>query len=141
MKLSNPFNVPYERQTEELSCGAACLSMILRSFGISINQQQIWEEIEKKAGVAYVKHMAMYPKRFGIESTIVKVENCTGEIIDFCFANNYRIIILQRNLDNERLGHYVVPFSTDKNHIYLHDPHIDGTGESQRVSRARQKSE
>ena len=51
--------IPYEKQADPQTgrmCGAACLSMVYRSFGKEVPQAEIWQAIAKQNGRQFGLH-------------------------------------------------------------------------------------
>src|SRR3989338_11043387 len=60
-QLMQNFNgIPYERQKYSTSCGAAALSMVYQSFGLTVDQEDIWDSVRgTKNGVVLCKKRKM----------------------------------------------------------------------------------
>ncbi|HEY3839596.1 MAG TPA: C39 family peptidase, partial [Bryobacteraceae bacterium] len=60
---ASPVVIPYEKQSDpqvNRGCGAACLSMVYRSFGKEVPQAEIWPAIAKKnrfGSIASTSHL------------------------------------------------------------------------------------
>jgi hypothetical protein len=120
--------IPYEKQNNQeatRSCGAACLSMVYRSFGVEAAQDDIWPAISK-------------PNRFGIVSSITHLMaqdalNRGFSAIAFQARHPLQVLRLCRDLEirailNHRIrpdstaGHYSVFVDIEGHSIVLHDP-------------------
>jgi hypothetical protein len=131
--------IPYERQPDPQSsrtCGAACLSMVYRSFGKEIPQAQIWPAIAK-------------PNRFGslASSTHLMTADALNrgyralaiqaryplQVLRLCREGGIRAILNHRLQRDAPTGHYTVLVDLDEKSVVLHDPFL---GPSRSLSHA-----
>ena len=129
-------DVPYETQINELACGAACLSMVFRLFGIPVSSEKIWSDVEKHEGVPFAQHICSFANKQSVTAMALYLQDCSGEILDFCLLNHLEVILLQRFVENPFNGHYTVLIGADKDFIYYHDPNPNAQdGQGKKISR------
>jgi hypothetical protein len=131
--------MPYEKQSDPQSsrmCGAACLSMVYRSFGVEVPQEQIWPKIAKEnpfGSLACATHlMTGHALRRGFSALAIQSRNPL-QTLRRCKEENIRAILNLRLQWDTAMGHYVVLVDIDDKLAVLHDPFF---GPSRRVSHA-----
>jgi hypothetical protein len=127
--MSAPYPaIPFEKQTDPQTtrmCGAACLSMVYRSFGKEVPQTEIWPAISK-------------PNRFGVTSSITHLMALNAisrgfsavaiqarhplQVLRLCREGGIRAILNHRLQPDASAGHYSVLVDIDAQGVVLHDP-------------------
>ena len=134
-----PAAIPYERQADPQTnrgCGAACLSMVYRSLGKQVPQDQIWPAIAKlnRAGsLASTTHlMAQDALSRGFAAVAIQARHPL-QVLRLCREGNVRAILNHRSGRDAPTGHYTVLVDLDGKDVVLHDPLL---GPSRRVPHA-----
>jgi hypothetical protein len=125
---SAPTVIPYEKQSEELTggtCGAACLSMVYRSFGKQIAQAEIWPEIAKQnrfGAISSTTHlMAKDAVTRGFRAIAFQARHAL-QVLRLCRESGIRAILNHRVQPDSPAGHYSVLVDIDGSQVVLHDP-------------------
>jgi hypothetical protein len=120
--------IPFERQENlqtNRGCGAACLSMVYKSFGKDVPQAEIWPLIAKQnrfGSVASTTHlMALHSIHQGLSAVIVQARHPL-QVLRLCHEAGIRAIINQRAHPGVQTGHYTVLVDMDQTSVVLHDP-------------------
>lgn len=120
--------IPYEKQTDPQTnrgCGAACLSMVYRSFGKEVPQAEIWPAIAKKnrfGSVASTSHlMAQDANKHGFAAVAIQARHAL-QVLRLCKAAGVRAILNHRAGKESASGHYSVFVDMDDKSVVLHDP-------------------
>jgi len=138
--------IPFEAQTDKTnrSCGAACLSMVYRSFGEGLRQEvpqaEIWSAISKpnrsgslasttylmtqdalKRGFCAVAFQARHPTQ------VLRLSRAGAAL------GKIRVILNHRLQADSASGHYSVLADLDPQQVFLHDPVL---GPSHRLTHA-----
>jgi hypothetical protein len=131
--------IPFEMQSDPQSnrtCGAACLSMVYRSFGKDIPQAKIWPAIAKEnrfGSLASTTHlMAQDALSQGFHALAIQARHPL-QALRFCRESGIRAILNHRLNRNSPTGHYTVLVDIDDANVLLHDPFF---GPSRRLSHA-----
>lgn len=131
--------IPYERQSDPeagRTCGAACLSMVYRSFGKDVPQTEIWPAISKPnqfGSLASTTHlMTQDVLNRGLSAVAIQARHPL-QALRLCHEGKIRAILNHRLQPDVGTGHYTVMVDLDDNSVVLHDPYF---GPSQRVSAA-----
>ncbi len=131
--------IPYEKQFDpqaSRTCGAACLSMIYRSFGKEVSQRVIWPEIAKRnrfGSLASTTHlMARDAITRGFAAVAIQARDPL-KALRICRDAGIRVILNHRVKADSSTGHYTVLAGLDDSHVTLHDPLL---GPSRRLSHA-----
>jgi Peptidase C39 family len=131
--------IPFERQENlqtHRGCGAACLSMVYKSFGKDVPQGEIWPLIAKQnrfGSIASTTHlMALHAIRQGLSAVIVQARHPL-QVLRLCHEAGIRAIINQRPHSGVQTGHYTVLVDMDQTSVVLHDPDL---GPFRRMSHA-----
>jgi hypothetical protein len=134
-----PFAIPYEKQDDPQTnrgCGAACLSMVYKSFGKDIPQGDIWPLIAKPnrfGSVASTTHlMALHAIGQGLSAIIVQARHPL-QVLRLCREGGIRAILNQRPRPDVSTGHYTVLIDIDDKTVVVHDPAL---GPSRRLAHA-----
>jgi hypothetical protein len=131
--------IPYEKQADPQTgrmCGAACLSMVYRSFGKEVPQVEIWPAIAKQnqaGSLASTTHlMAKDALSRGLAAVAIQARHPL-QALRLCHEGGIRAILNHRLQANSATGHYTVMVDLDGNDVVLHDPSF---GPSRRLSQA-----
>jgi hypothetical protein len=131
--------IPYEKQFDRQStrtCGAACLTMVYRSFGQEIPQRLIWPLIAKKnlnGRIASTTHLMVADatnRRFA--AVAIQVRDPL-RALRRCRDTGIHVILNHRLKPDSPAGHYTVFVDIDETHVTLHDPYF---GPSRRIEHA-----
>jgi hypothetical protein len=131
--------VPFEMQSdpqERRSCGAACLSMVYRSFGKEIPQTDIWPAIAKEnrfggpASTTYL--MTQDALNRGFSAVAIQARHPL-HALHICRDSGIRAIMNHRLKHDSRAGHFTLLVDIDDKTVLLHDPLF---GPSRRLSYA-----
>ncbi|HET7441045.1 MAG TPA: cysteine peptidase family C39 domain-containing protein [Terriglobales bacterium] len=120
--------VPYEKQSDlqtNRGCGAACLSMVYRSFGKEIPQTEIWPAIAKEnrfGSMASTTHL-MAKDALGRDFTALAMQARHPLLsLRLCRDLGFRAILNHRIRSDSAAGHYTVLVDIDDRNVTLHDP-------------------
>jgi peptidase C39-like protein len=129
MNATHNVTIPYERQSEPetgRTCGAACLSMVYRSFGKEVPQTQIWPSIAKPnraSNLASTTHlMAQDALTRGFSAIAIQVRHPL-QALRICRHSGIRAILNHRLKQDAPTGHYSVMVDLDDKNVVLHDPY------------------
>jgi hypothetical protein len=130
-------SIPYEKQSDSQSnrsCGAACLSMVYRSFGKEVPQEQIAPAIIKPnrfGHLASTTHlMAKDALNRGFCAVAIQARHPL-QALRLCQERGIRAILNHRLRSDVATGHYTVMVNLDDSTVVLHDPFF---GPSRHVS-------
>jgi len=122
--------IPYEMQSDPQSnrtCGAACLSMVYRSFGKDVPQAEIWPAIAKEnrlGSVASTTHlMAKDALSRGLSALIVQTRHPL-HALRLCHESGIRAILNHSLNRQSPAGHFTVLVNIDDKNVFLHDPFL-----------------
>lgn len=122
--------IPYERQTDQhtnRTCGAACLSMVYRSFGQDIAQAEISPAITKPnrfGSVASTTHLIVQDAlRRGLGAVGIQARHPL-QVLRLCRDSGIRAILNHRLTHDAATGHYTVLVDIDDTEVILHDPYF-----------------
>lgn len=128
MNSNEAVNIPYQRQSDpqtNRTCGAACLSMVYRSFGKEVSQAQIWPAIGKRnrfGSLASTTHlMTLDALRHGFAGVAIQARHPL-QILRLCKESGIRAILNHRLKNDITTGHYTVLVDIDNKNVVLHDP-------------------
>jgi hypothetical protein len=134
-----PGAIPYERQSDpqaSRTCGAACLSMVYRSFGKEVPQAEIWAAIAKEnrfGSLASTTHlMAQDALTRGLCAVAIQARHPL-QVLRICRAGGIRAILNHRMKPDSPTGHYSVLAGLDSKNVVFHDP---SSGPSQSLPHA-----
>lgn len=120
--------IPYERQSDpqtNRTCGAACLSMVYRSFGREVAQAQIWPAIAKpnqSGRLASTTHlMARDALSRGLGAVAIQARRPL-QALHVCRQGGLRAILNHRLRPDTPTGHYTVLVDIDDTRVAVHDP-------------------
>jgi hypothetical protein len=131
--------IPYEKQSDphaNRTCGAACLSMVYRSFGKEVAQAEIWPVIAKEnrfGSLASTTHLMVKDALGrGLSAVAIQARNPL-QVLRLCRESGFRAIINHRLNQQSPAGHFTVLVNIDEANVVLHDPLL---GPSRRLSHA-----
>jgi len=129
--------IPYEKQFDmqaSRTCGAACLSMVYRSFGQEVSQRLIWPLIAKEniyGSIASTTHlMAADAVTRGFSAVAIQARHPL-QALRVCRDAGIRAIMNHRLQPDSPAGHYTVFVDLDDTNVKVHDPFF---GPSRRVT-------
>ena len=137
--VTAPGTIPYEKQSDlgtSRMCGAACLSMVYRSFGKVAPQAEIWPAIAKVnrfGSLASTTHLMAKDALARDLAAVVFQARHPIQALRLCREAGARAIVNHRLEPDSPAGHYSVMVDLDASHVYLHDPYI---GPARRLSHA-----
>ena len=127
-------NIPFARQINNCTCGAACLQMIFSYYGISCDQRDIFNAIQTpdqsgNAPYCDLAKMVLRSNNLGLACAGV-VPKEPASFLKFCLKSDISVILLFHRDKNSLLGHFGVLTGAEKNLVYIHDPFIDNGANS-----------
>ena len=106
-------------------CGAACLSMVYKSFGKEIPEAGIWPLIAKPnrfGSVSSTTHlMARHAISLGLNAVAIEARHPI-QVLRLCRESGIRAILNHRVHPGTSSGHYSVLADIDDKNVVLHDP-------------------
>lgn len=121
-------NIPFEKQEETYlnrMCGAAALVMVYRSFGLTVTQSEIWNNIstlDSHGGrFARTSVLCQDALKRGLKSIIVKARDPLS-VLHICSVNSLRAIMNHRLRSGSPLGHFTVLVDITSKSVVYHDP-------------------
>lgn len=132
-------SIPYERQSNlqnNRGCGAACLSMVYRSFGKEVPQEEIWPAIAKQnrfgslASTTHLMTQDALNRRF---NAVAIQTRHPIQVLRICRTAGIRTILNHRVQRDSPAGHYTVLVDIDGKDVVVHDPLF---GAARRLSHA-----
>jgi hypothetical protein len=128
MNVAEAITIPYEAQFDpqvKRTCGAACLSMVYRSFGKDVAQAEIWPAVAKQnrlgslASTTYL--MAQDALSRGFAAIAVQAQHPL-QALRLCRDHGIRAILNHRLKQDVATGHYTVLVDIDDKNVVVHDP-------------------
>lgn len=121
-------------------CGAACLSMVYKSFGKAIPEAEIWPLIAKPnrfGKVSSTTHlMTLHARSQGLNAVAIQVRH-PMQVLRLCQESGVRAILNHRVHPGASSGHYSVLAGIDDKNVVLHDPLLSPlSGAARRMSHA-----
>lgn len=139
MSATATIAIPFESQSDpetRRDCGAACLSMVYRSFGKQVPPSEIWPGIAKPnrfGSVSSTTHlMAQDALNRGLAAVAIQARHPL-QALRLCREFGIRAILNHRIRRDAPTGHYTVLADLDGKDVVLRDPF---TGPSRRLSHA-----
>jgi predicted double-glycine peptidase len=125
---ASPIAIPYEQQSlaeTHRGCGAACLSMVYKSFGKEIAPGEIWPALAKAnrfGEVSSTTHlMALHAMSQGFSAVTIQARHPL-QVLRLCRDAGIRAILHQRPVPDVSAGHYTVLVDIDEKNVVVHDP-------------------
>lgn len=122
-------NIEFQAQHGSEYCGAAALSMIYQSCGITETQESIWKRVAEpgRGGrmVARSRRLALDAIAHGLPAMVLRANDPIGTL-KYCEERGIRVILNHRISTQSELGHFTVLFGTDRDHVIIHDPQFGG---------------
>lgn len=122
--------IPYEKQSDPQNgrtCGAACLSMIYRSFKLEASQGEVWPKVAKynRLGtMASSTHLMVQDAVIrGLVAVAIQATHPL-QVLRRCHENGVRVILNHRLKEDLATGHYSVLVDIDAENVILHDPYF-----------------
>ena len=126
--MSASASIPYESQSRmdpKRGCGAACLSMVYRSFGKEVSQEEIWPAISKPnrfRQVSSTTHlMTKDALSRGFHAVALQARH-PMQALRLCLVSGTRAILNHRVSRESGAGHYSVLVGIDAKEVILHGP-------------------
>jgi hypothetical protein len=122
--------IPYEKQSDPQAnrgCGAACLSLVYRSFGKEVPPAEIWPLIAKKnrfGSIASTTHlMALHAIGQGLSAVVIQARHSL-QVLRLCREGGIRAILNQCAGPGVSAGHYTMLVDIDDKNVVVHDPSL-----------------
>jgi len=131
--------IPYERQSDQpagRTCGAACLSMVYRSFGKDVPSAEIWPAIAKRNRFGVVSSTTHLMTQDAVNRGFAAVSLQARHplhVLRLCREFGIRAVLNHRVRSDAPMGHYSVFVDLDEKDVILHDPLL---GPSRRLAHA-----
>ena len=133
------YSIAYQRQSSgdsNRTCGAACLSMVYRSFDMDVPQTKIWPAIAKPnrfGSLASTTHLMVADAlERGFDAVAIQARHPL-HVLGVCRAAGIRVILNHRLHSEAGTGHYTVLVDLGDQDVTLHDPYF---GPSRRLAHA-----
>jgi hypothetical protein len=118
--------IPYERQKDDHSCGAAALAMVYRSLGREATQDEIWEKVGRKRATGQWDSrtylLCQDAIRRGLVGLIIQAQPPGWKVLEACQRHQLRVILHHRVKPHSTQRHFSVLLDLDDESIVLHDP-------------------
>src|SRR5580692_8645390 len=115
LSVAIPFETQENLQTNR-GCGAACLSMVYKSFGKDVPQSEIWPLIAKQnrfGSIASTTHlMALHAIGQGLNAVVIQARHPI-QVLRLCREAGIRAILNHRPRPDVATGHYTVLVDID----------------------------
>ena len=109
----------------ERTCGAACLSMVYGSLGLSVPQEEIWPRISRPnpfGSMASTTHlMARDAIERGFQALVIQAKHPL-RALQVCHDRGIRVILNHRLTADSPVGHFSVLAGIEQSDVLLHDP-------------------
>jgi hypothetical protein len=124
------YSIAYQRQSSgdsNRTCGAACLSMVYGSFGMEVQQTEIWPAIAKSnrfGSEASTTHLMVADAlNRGLDAVAIQARHPL-HVLKVCRAAGVRVILNHRLYFDAGAGHYSVLVDLNEQDVILHDPYF-----------------
>lgn len=111
-------------------CGAACLSVVYRTFGREVTRTEIWPAIAKQnrfGSISSTTHlMAKDALSRGLAALAIQVRHPL-QALRLCRDSGIRAILNHRLKPDLPTGHYTVLLDIDDKHAIVYDPFFDSS--------------
>lgn len=137
--IAEAIQIPYESQTDTQTnrdCGAACLSMVYRSFGKEVSREELWlaiAELNRFGSVSSTTHLMVREALTRGFAAVAVQARYPLQALRVCRDAGIRAILNHRFSPESPAGHYTVLVDIDENSVVVHDPFF---GPSRRLSHA-----
>lgn len=122
--IAASYEKPPDPQTYR-GCGAACLSMVYKSFGKEIPEAEIWPliaEPNRFGTVSSTTHlMARHAISQGLNAVAIQARHPI-QVLRLCRESGIRAILNHRVHSGASSGHYSALADIDDKNVVLHDP-------------------
>jgi hypothetical protein len=131
--------IPYEKQSDQQAgrtCGAACLNMVYRSFGMDVPSAEIWPAIAKRNRFGVVSSTTHLMTQDAVNRGFAAVSLQARHplhVLRLCREYGIRAVLNHRLRPDSPTGHYSVFVDLDEKDVILHDPLL---GPSHRLTHA-----
>ena len=115
-------HIPYYKQEKSWTCGAACMKMILESFGIKKTEKQLAKSLETNKVIGtWEFELPELAERHKL--TYVVERNGTIKDLRRYLREGFRIIVCYYLL-KEKTAHYSIIHDINRNYIHFLDPYF-----------------
>jgi hypothetical protein len=128
MPDSTAVRIPYERQIDPTSnrmCGAAALSMVYRSFGMTASQLELAPRLRgtgSSGSLAARSHLlAQHALDLGLSALVLRAK-APLRTLEECHEHGLRVILNHRPHRESPNGHFTVLVDVAGDSIVVHDP-------------------
>ncbi len=122
--------IPYERQHDShnnRTCGAAALTMVYRSLGLSCAQNELWDQIKSvdSFGGFYSKahKLCLNSLEKGFDSVCFSAKDPI-KAIKFCSKYSINCILGHRQFIGSKFAHFTVLVYVKDEAVFIHDPEL-----------------
>lgn len=121
--------LPHFRQSDKKrNCGAACMAMLLKHYGMRGKVSDITDEISQTQpnGSSSCRNnlIIQYALKKGLNCSVVSVKD-PKTFIPSCLESGLELLISYHSDLPEMTGHFVLVTSTSPNGVYFNDPQLD----------------
>ena len=137
MSSTATVSVPFESQSDPQNrrdCGAACLSMVYRSFGKTVTPVEIWPAIAKEnrfGSISSTTHLMAKDALSRGFAAVAFQASSPLQALRLCNEPGIRAILNHRPQSDATNGHYTVMADIDDRSVLILDPSL---GVSRRMS-------
>ncbi|MBP3649135.1 MAG: C39 family peptidase [Clostridia bacterium] len=122
-------DIPHVQQpANSAMCGAACLEMMYRHFGLQRTMRDVWPVIKKESSIGRINcRTALMAKEAAAQGFTANVVISTDAIamIESCLEQNIGIIYLCRKHPLDKEGHFSAVVGRTYKGIHINDPRLD----------------
>lgn len=119
-------DIPFVRQSKPNSCGAACLTMVYKHYGLSVTEKQVFKDVvglDARGGKNCRTYlMCQDAIRRGFIATAFYANNCR-DTIKTCRNNDIELLVMFHQLPRSLCAHYCVVNNILPGTVLLKDPH------------------
>lgn len=139
MSSTATVSIPFESQSDpqiRRDCGAACLSMVYRSFGKTVTPAEIWPAIAQENRFGIVSSTTHLMAKDALDrgfSAVAFQASSPLQALRLCNESGIRAIPNHRPSADSPAGHYTVLVDVEARDVVLHDPFY---GPSRRIPHA-----
>lgn len=119
--------IPFEKQHNTFSCGAAALAMVYRSLGRDTSQEEIWPLISRKEGASRwaspTYRLCQDAIRRGFAGMVLQARQHAGwRLLEQCHRHGLFAILHHRAAATINQRHFSVLVDWSPDHVVVHDP-------------------